>query len=112
LTKPAIDGRPRYVLSITPVGNTVRVGSAEALNVSAIEGDKTVWTGGARPQAPVECEVQVRAHGRAVPAVVTLDGDRMSVQLRQPERGIAAGQAIVAYRGDTVLGSATITHAA
>jgi tRNA-specific 2-thiouridylase len=112
LTRPAPDGRPRYVLSITPVTNTVTVGSAEALNVSTVEGAKTVWTGGPLPQGPIECEVQVRAHGRPIPAVVSLDGDAMTVGLRQPERGIAAGQAVVAYQGDLVLGSATITHAA
>src|SRR5262245_32265935 len=38
LTRPAPDGRPRYVLSITPVSNTVTVGSAEALDVSIVEG--------------------------------------------------------------------------
>jgi tRNA-specific 2-thiouridylase len=112
LTRPAPDGRPRYVLSITPVNNTVTVGSAEALDVSTVEGSGTVWTGGPRPDGPVECEVQVRAHGRPIPAVVKLDGDRMSVHLRRPERGIAAGQAVVAYQGDLVLGSATITSAA
>jgi tRNA-specific 2-thiouridylase len=112
LTKPAADGRPRYVLSITPVNNTVRVGSAEALEVSTVEGDRVIWTGGERPQGPIECDVQVRAHGRALPAVVALEGDRMVARLRGPERGIAAGQAIVMYRGDTVLGSATITASA
>lgn len=111
LTRPAVDGRPRYVLSITPVNNTVTVGSAEALDVSTVEGDKTVWTGGRRPDGPIECEVQVRAHGRPIPAVVSLEGDRMSVHLRRPERGIAAGQAVVAYQSDLVLGSATIVSA-
>jgi tRNA-uridine 2-sulfurtransferase len=112
LTRPAPDGRPRYVLSITPVNNTVTVGSAEALDVSTVEGEKVVWTGGEWPSGPIECEVQVRAHGRPIPAVVSVDSDRMTVHLRQPERGIAAGQAVVAYQGDLVLGSATIVRAA
>jgi len=111
LTRPAPDGRPRYVLSITPVSNIVTVGSAACLNVSTVEGVKTVWTGGPRPDGPIECEVQVRAHGRPIPAVVSVEDDRMSVHLRQPERGIAAGQAVVAYQRDLVLGSATITRA-
>ena len=42
-----------------------------------------------------------------------LDGDTLHAELRQPVRGVAAGQAVVAYRpdpaGDVVLGSATIT---
>ncbi len=52
LDRPAPDGRPRYVLSITPVTNTVVVGPAEALDVSVIHADRPVWTGlpvGRRP---------------------------------------------------------------
>lgn len=111
LTRPAADGRPRYVLSITPVSNTVTVGSAEDLNVSTVDARKVVWTGGSRPEGPIECLVQMRAHGRPMPAVVELEGDLLTARLRGPEKGIAAGQAIVVYRGDTVLGSATITGA-
>jgi tRNA-uridine 2-sulfurtransferase len=112
LSRPAADGRPRYVLSITPVSNTVTVGPADALEVTTVTGERAVWTGSAAPTAPVECEVQLRAHGSPVPAVVTLVGDKLTARLRRPVRGVAPGQALVAYRpdpaGDVVLGSATI----
>jgi tRNA-specific 2-thiouridylase len=113
LRVPAPDGRPRYVLSITPKTNTVTVGPREDLAVDRVTASRPVWTGGPRPDGPVECEVQLRAHGSVVPAVVTLEGDEFSAELRSPASGIAAGQAVVAYRsdpgGDIVLGSATIT---
>jgi tRNA-uridine 2-sulfurtransferase len=112
LTRPAVDGQPRYVLSITPVTNTVTVGPASALDVSTVEGDRPVWTGAASPETPFECEVQLRAHGEPVPAVVSLVDGRMTAELRRPVRGVAAGQALVAYRpdpeGDIVLGSSTV----
>jgi tRNA-specific 2-thiouridylase len=115
LTRPAPDGRPRYVLSITPVTNTVTVGPAEALDVSTVECGPAVWSSGSHPPAPVECEVQVRAHGQPVPAVVATTADGLVATLRRPVRGIAPGQALVAYRpdpaGDVVLGSATIRAA-
>jgi tRNA-specific 2-thiouridylase len=115
LGRPAADGRPRYVLSITPVSNTVTVGPAELLDVSIVDGERPVWTGGPRPAGPVEGTVQLRAHGEPVPAVVDLIDGRMTATLRRPVRGVAAGQALVAYRpdsgGDIVLGSATITAA-
>jgi tRNA-uridine 2-sulfurtransferase len=115
LDRPAPDGGRRYVLSITPVTNTVTVGPAEALDITSVVGERPVWTGSAEPDGPVECEVQLRAHGEPVPAVVTLEGDRLVAQLRRPARGIAPGQAVVAYRpaaaGDVVLGSATIIRA-
>ncbi|MFV2100498.1 tRNA 2-thiouridine(34) synthase MnmA [Micromonospora sp. LOL_024] len=113
LDRPAPDGRPRYVLSITPTTNTVTVGPAEALEVSTVRADRPVWTGGPRPDGPIECEVQLRAHGVVVPAAVTVDAAGLHADLRRPVRGVAAGQAIVPYRpdpaGDIVLGSATIT---
>jgi tRNA-specific 2-thiouridylase len=114
LTRPAPDGRPRYVLSITPVSNTVTVGPAEALDVSVVECERPVWTSAA--DGPVECEVQLRAHGTPVPAVVDVSADGVLARLRRPARGVAAGQALVAYRpdpaGDVVLGSATVRAAA
>jgi len=113
---PAPDGRPRYVLSITPKTNTVTVGPAEALEVSTVYAERPVWTGGPTPTGPVECLVQLRAHGQVVPATVRLDGGSFRADLHQPVRGVAAGQAIVAYRpdpgGDIVLGSATISGTA
>lgn len=113
LARPAPDGRPRYVLSITPVENTVTVGPAEALSVRTVVGERAVWTGAPAPAAPVECEVQLRAHGDPEPAVVSVSGGTLTAQLRNPARGVAPGQAVVAYRpdpaGDVVLGAATIT---
>jgi tRNA-specific 2-thiouridylase len=115
LRRPAADGRPRYVLSITPVTNTVTVGPAEALDVSTVYGERPVWTVGEPPVDGVDCEVQLRAHGAPVPASVRVDATGLTATLRQPARGIAAGQAVVAYRpdpeGDVVLGSATIKEA-
>jgi tRNA-uridine 2-sulfurtransferase len=112
LDQPAPDGRPRYVLSITPVTNTVTVGPAEALDVSTVHGVRPVWTVGAPPTEGVTCEVQLRAHGEPVPATVTVDDTGLTARLHRSTRGIAAGQAMVAYRpdpgGDIVLGSATI----
>jgi tRNA-specific 2-thiouridylase len=55
--------------------------------------------------------VQLRAHGMTSPATVTVAGHSVSAALDVPQRGVAAGQALVMYDGDVVLGSATITSA-
>jgi tRNA-specific 2-thiouridylase len=110
LRVPAPDGKPRYVLSITPKTNTVTVGSHADLEVDTVTAIRPIWHG---DPGATECEVQMRAHGEVVPGVVTVGGGDLTARLRQPARGIAAGQAIVAYRpdpgGDVVLGSATIS---
>ncbi|MFD9965340.1 tRNA 2-thiouridine(34) synthase MnmA [Amycolatopsis sp. NPDC058986] len=111
---PAPDGRPRYVLSLEPVSGTVKVGSAAGLGVRVIEADRPIWPGGRPLRGPTECVVQVRAHGGIVDAVAEVDSDQVTVQLREPLRGVAPGQVVVLYRpdavsGDLVLGSAKIS---
>jgi tRNA-specific 2-thiouridylase len=111
--RPAPDGRPRYVLDIEPVSNTVTVGSAEDLDVLEIEASRPVWSGCAGPSDPLNCLVQLRAHGEPQPATCELDSGTgmLRIRLHRPARGIARGQAAVFYDGEIVLGSATITQA-
>lgn len=109
---PGPDGLPRYVTAIDADTATVHVGSAADLEVHALTGRDPVFTAGAAPRGPIECEVQVRAHGETASAVAELTGDELRVRLRVPLRGVARGQTVVLYRpdaaGDEVLGSATI----
>src|SRR6201999_3588366 len=109
LDRPSPDGRPRYVLSIEPVSNTVTVGPADALGVREITAIRPVWTGCEPPRTPIECSVQLRAHGEVHDCVAVLHSEELRIDLRGPARGVAAGQAAVLYNGDTVLGSATIS---
>jgi tRNA-specific 2-thiouridylase len=109
---PGPDGRPRYVTAIDADTATVHVGEAGDLDVFALTGRAPVFTAGAAFSDPIECAVQVRAHGEIASAVVELIGDELNVRLRTPQRGVAPGQTLVLYRpdpeGDEVLGSATI----
>ena len=104
LGRPAADGQPRYVLGIEPVSRTVRVGPAAALDVVGLSATDMTYTG-----PTVECEVQLRAHGAVLPATVESgigrDGRRRA---RRAARGVAAGQAVVLYDGDRVLGGGRI----
>ncbi|GAB2997565.1 tRNA-specific 2-thiouridylase MnmA [Mycobacterium bourgelatii] len=111
---PGPDGRPRYVTAIDADTATVYVGDADELDVHAITGRAPVFTAGTAPTGPIECAVQVRAHGETIAAIAELVGDELHVQLRSPLRGVARGQTLVLYRpdpdGDEVLGSATIAE--
>ena len=111
LDVPAPDGRPRYVLSISPVDRTVRVGPQEALDVDVVTATAPLWSAGRR-SLPLSCEVQLRAHGMVHGCTVSDEGGAWRIGLSTPARGVAAGQAAVLYDGDTVLGSATISAAA
>ena len=110
VTVPAPDGRPRYVLSVSPVDRTVTVGPAAALEVHTVRTGRPVWSS---PRAlPLGCEVQLRAHGAVHRCTVTSREGGWSLALGTPAKGIAPGQAAVLYDGDQVLGSATVTTAA
>jgi len=109
---PGPDGRPRYVTSIDAETGTVQVGEAADLEIREMVGRTPIFTSGVTPTGPVECAVQVRAHGETADAIAELVDDDLVVRLRAPMRGVARGQTLVLYRpdpdGDEVLGSATI----
>jgi tRNA-specific 2-thiouridylase len=112
---PGADGRPRYVTAIDADTGTVRVGPAEDLEVWQLSGENPIFTSGVAPEGPVECQVQVRAHGGIADVVAELLDGRLVVNLRAPLRGVAPGQTMVLYRpdpdGDEVIASATIARA-
>ena len=112
---PGADGKPRYVTAIDADSGTVRVGDVADLDVNVLAGERPVFTSGRAFDGPVECEVQVRAHGGLAPAVAEIRDGRLVADLRNPLRGVAPGQTMVLYRpdpaGDEVIASATIVSA-
>jgi tRNA-uridine 2-sulfurtransferase len=104
---PAADGKPRYVLDISPVDNTVTVGAADALDVTALTAVRPRWCG-TPPSGPGRYTAQLRAHGAEVPVTAEPVDGELRVRFAGPVRGVAPGQAVVLYEGTRVVGSATI----
>ncbi|ATL85689.1 tRNA 2-thiouridine(34) synthase MnmA [Streptomyces malaysiensis subsp. malaysiensis] len=105
---PAPDGKPRYVLDISPVNNTVTVGPVEALDVTGLTAVKPRWCG-APPVGPGSYTAQLRAHGGETEVTAERIGEtELRVTFTEPVRGVAPGQAIVLYDDTRVVGSATI----
>jgi tRNA-specific 2-thiouridylase len=111
LTVPAAGGEPRYVLRIEPKSNTVVVGSHQDLAISKIVGDRPIWCGPApTSETSYRGFAQVRAHGSPLACTYSHDGAEISVALDEPLFGLAAGQGLVIYDGDRVVGSATVAR--
>ena len=109
LDRSALDGEPRYVVSVDAPTNRVVIGTAELLGVDLVEGHHLRWCGPA-PAGEVRVGAQVRAHGAEVAATATVDGvDAVRVVLDERLRGVAPGQSVVLYEGTRVVGSATIS---
>jgi tRNA-specific 2-thiouridylase len=119
---PAADGKPRFVLEVRPITNTVVVGPREALAIREIAGSKYTWCGvaPAEPEVAFECDVQIRAHADPVPAIAqvvsvstgstTATGSTTELVItpNEPLTGVAPGQTAVVYIGTRVLGQCTI----
>ena len=105
---PAADGKPRFVLEVRPVSNTVVVGPKEALAIAEIAGERFTWAGRAPVASEFDCHVQIRAHADPVPAHATLTDGVVAVRPETPLDGVAPGQTAVLYDGTRVLGQFTI----
>jgi tRNA-uridine 2-sulfurtransferase len=113
LDRSALDGEPRYVVSVDAPSNRVVIGTADLLGVGVVEGQHLRWCGPA-PVGEVRVGAQVRAHGSEVPATAQVDSaaDAVRVVLDERLRGVALGQSVVLYEGTRVVGSATISGTA
>jgi len=90
-------GEPKYVVDVDVSEATVTIGSKADLLTAHLDVDAIAWTG---PVLSGEFDVQTSAHGK--PASAHLSGNRLT--WTSPHRRIAAGQSIVLYRGDRVVG--------
>ncbi|MGA9161120.1 MAG: tRNA 2-thiouridine(34) synthase MnmA [Actinomycetota bacterium] len=103
---------PSYVLEVDPVANRVVVGPGELLARSGAIADRVSWVAGEPPSdGPFEADVKIRYRGEDVPAVVEPAGDRIRIEFRTPQRGVAPGQSAVVYRGPELLGGGRIVDA-
>jgi len=110
LGTPAPDGKPRFVLEVRPVTNTVVVGPKEALATAEIAGERHSWAGRAPEADEFDCEVQIRAHADPVPARATVVDGVITVRPEVPFDGVAPGQTAVLYDGTRVIGQFTIAR--
>ena len=93
----------RFALAVDVAARRVVVGPEEGLLTDRIGIGAPSWTGAPVPSG-TSIEVQTSAHGASRPAV--LYGS--TVVLDRPARRVAPGQTVAFYRGDEVLGSATV----
>jgi tRNA-specific 2-thiouridylase len=103
--------RKRYVLSILPATNTVVLGDKDELLASGLRASRVNWLR-PTPTGPVNGEVKVRYRHQATPATIqaTPDGGAL-VQFVTAQNAVTPGQAVVFYRGTTVLGGGWIEEA-
>ena len=103
-------GRRLYVIARDAEKNTVLLGDDEDLFVLSLLASHVNWILGA-PTGAVRCTAKTRYSQKECACTVTpLDGT-VRVDFDAPQRAITAGQAVVFYDGDVVLGGGTIEGA-
>jgi tRNA-specific 2-thiouridylase len=101
-------GEPRFVIRIEPQTRRVVLGTKDDLAAAELTAQRLNWLA---PRVPdrMECRAQIRyQHTAAEATAERIDGDRVRVRFREPQYGVAPGQAVVFYDGERVLGGGWI----
>ena len=106
-------GERMYVCGKDMERNTVTLSREEGLYSSRLTAADFNWILFSEPPIhPVEVTAKTRYNGREAPAVVWAEeSGRVHVEFQQPQRAVTAGQAVVLYSGDIVVGGGTIVSA-
>jgi len=102
---------PLYVVKLDPAKKQVIVGPKEALTTGEIGVKDVNWVAGDVPEGGLDVTVKIRSTRPGVPARLYLEDGRARLMLKNPEAGVAPGQAAVFYDGDRVLGGGWIDRA-
>ena len=98
-------GEPLYVTDIDSESGTVIVGDRRDLGVDEVTVENMSWVD--RPVAGALL-AQYRAHGRAVPAEVSLEEEQTIVRFVEPQEALARGQTLALYLNEEVVGGGII----
>ncbi|HLJ11333.1 MAG TPA: tRNA 2-thiouridine(34) synthase MnmA [Planctomycetaceae bacterium] len=101
-------GAPRYVVAVRPQTRQVVIGTRDELARTELSADRLNWLADDIPHK-FECAVKIRyLHAATKAEVELLDGGTCRVRFADAQFGVAAGQAVVFYDGERVLGGGWI----
>lgn len=102
-------GKHVYVLRKNAQDNTILLGDNEELFTSVLTADRVNWISGETPASPLRVTAKTRySQTEAAATVHPLPDGRIRVEFDVPQRAITAGQAVVLYDEEQVLGGGTI----
>lgn len=102
-------GRPLYVLRKEAQSNAVVLGEEQELYTRRLIAGGVCWVCGEPPREALAVSAKTRYSQKEAAATVrALPNGRADVCFESPQRAVTAGQAVVFYDGDEVLGGGTI----
>ena len=98
-----------YVVRKNAADNTILLGDEAELYTATLTACRVNWIAGAAPAAPVRCTAKTRySQTEAEATVEALPEGQLRLTFDVPQRAVTAGQAVVLYDGEEVLGGGTI----
>lgn len=102
--------KPLYVVRKDMEENRVLLGDNADLFSGSLTARDCNWIACDTPTAPLRVTAKTRYKQAETPATVhPLENGRVFVEFDTPQRAVTAGQAVVFYDGETVVGGGTIT---
>ncbi len=102
--------KPLYVVKKDTQSNRVILGDNTDLFTNALIARDCNWIACDPPSASLHVTAKTRYKQAETPATVfPQENGRVYVEFKAPQRAVTAGQAVVFYDGDTVVGGGTIT---
>jgi tRNA-specific 2-thiouridylase len=100
---------PLYVLDKDPATHAIHLGPDSALWTDTLVADQMNWISIPELTGPIQVTVKTRYSQREAAATAEpLSDGRTRVTFAKPQRAITAGQAVVLYDGEIVVGGGTI----
>lgn len=101
--------KPMYVCRLCTDTNCVMLGDNDDLFSKALDADDINLITTDRIEGSIRAEAKVRYSQAAQKATVwQTDENSLHIEFDEPQRAVTAGQAVVLYDGDTVIGGGTI----
>jgi tRNA-uridine 2-sulfurtransferase len=104
-------GEAVYVTEIDAARNRIRIGGKDALECHALKATHLNWLGIDCPEVPSDAFAKIRYRDPESRCIIEpLGNDAVKVSFPEPKHAVAAGQAVVFYRNDEVLGGGMIAE--
>ncbi len=104
-----LGGGPWYVTKIDAKRNILYVSRDEKKLLSKeLIATKVNWIYGALPKFPLRAKVKIRYKHKEALCVIRKIKNNYKIIFNKPQRAVTAGQSVVFYRGDEVLGGGSI----
>ena len=105
--------RPYFITDILPETNEIVLGRKEDIRESRLIAEEFNWLSIDTPKEELRATAKIRYRFKEAACTArVLDGGSVEVCFDAPQPAITAGQAVVLYDGDRVLGGGTITRRA